>query len=91
MLTSVMSLAASLLLLGCGALPAAAQGPSNAVVEYYHLDAVGSVRAVTDATGTVVRRHDYFPFGEEAAPLPGADPLQFAARRATGRPGWIKP
>jgi len=42
---------------------ATAQAPSG--VEYYHLDALGSVRAVTDANGQVVRRHDYKPFGEE--------------------------
>lgn len=34
-------------------------------VKYYHLDAVGSVRVVTDAGGGVVERHDYLPFGEE--------------------------
>jgi RHS repeat-associated protein len=38
------------------------------VVEYYHLDAVGSVRAVTDADGTVIARHDFRPFGEELSP-----------------------
>ncbi len=35
------------------------------VVEYYHLDALGTVRAVTDEVGTVLERHDYLPFGEE--------------------------
>ncbi len=35
------------------------------VVEYYHLDALGSVRAVTDAQGQVIARHDFLPFGEE--------------------------
>jgi len=33
-------------------------------VVYYHTDAVGSVRMVTDATGAVVARYDYLPFGE---------------------------
>ena len=37
-------------------------------VEYYHLDALGSVRVVTNASGQVVRRHDFTPFGEEVAP-----------------------
>ena len=45
----------------------AAQTPGTRV-EYYHLDALGSVRAVTDASGQVVRRHDFAPFGEEVAP-----------------------
>jgi RHS repeat-associated protein len=35
------------------------------VVQFYHLDAIGNVRAVTNATGAVVERHDYLPFGEE--------------------------
>jgi len=35
------------------------------VVRYYHLDALGSVRVVTDEAGQVVERHDYEPFGEE--------------------------
>jgi RHS repeat-associated protein len=37
------------------------------VVEYYHTDARGSVRAVTKA-GAVVSRHDFMPFGEEIQP-----------------------
>ena len=35
------------------------------VVEFYHLDALGSVRAVTNEQGGVVEQHDYLPFGEE--------------------------
>jgi RHS repeat-associated protein len=34
-------------------------------VQYYHLDAIGNVRAVTNQSGAVVERHDYLPFGEE--------------------------
>jgi RHS repeat-associated protein len=37
-------------------------------VEYYHLDALGSVRAVTNDQGAVIARHDFLPFGEEVAP-----------------------
>ncbi len=58
------------------ALPA----PSATGVSYYHLDALGSVRAVTDDAGTVLGRHDYPPFGEEYEPEDGAD-----ARRFTGK------
>jgi RHS repeat-associated protein len=51
------------------------------VVEYYHLDAIGSVRAVTDVHGNVVRRHDYYPFGVEYAPPPSTpDPLRFTGK-----------
>jgi RHS repeat-associated protein len=61
--------------------PGWAQTPAVAV-EYYHLDAVGSVRAVTDASGNVVRRHDPLPFGDGAVEVaPGDDPLRF-----TGKP-----
>jgi RHS repeat-associated protein len=38
--------------------------------QYYHLDAIGSVRAVTDASGVILERHDYRPFGEDTVPLP---------------------
>jgi RHS repeat-associated protein len=37
-------------------------------VEYYHLDALGSVRAVTNDQGAVIARRDFLPFGEEFAP-----------------------
>src|SRR4051812_20077433 len=43
----------------------AVQAQTVTVVEYYHVDALGSVRAVTDQTQTLVERHDYAAFGEE--------------------------
>jgi RHS repeat-associated protein len=42
------------------------------VVEYYHVDAVGSVRALTSQAGQVIERHDYLPFGEECTTGPCA-------------------
>src|SRR5436190_20224575 len=45
---------------------AAAQ--STDVVTYYHTDAIGSVRMITDANGQVLERHDYLPFGQEGTP-----------------------
>jgi RHS repeat-associated protein len=70
--------------------PAVAQ----TVIEYFHVDAVGSVRIVTDANGTVRERHDYLPFGEECTTGPCAgnpeagsgQPRKFASkeRDATG-------
>jgi len=51
-------------------LPAFAAGAD--VVEYYHLDAIGNVRAVTDQGGQVIERHDYLPFGEECTTGPCA-------------------
>ncbi len=58
---SVLALAATLLLGGVRAADAQ-------VVQYYHLDALGSVRALTDQTGAVVARYDYEPFGEPVTP-----------------------
>ena len=42
---------------------AGAQGSET--VTYYHTDAVGSVRMITDASGQVIARYDTLPFGEE--------------------------
>lgn len=42
-----------------------ASAQSNEVITYYHTDAIGSVRMITDANGQVLERHDYLPFGEE--------------------------
>jgi RHS repeat-associated protein len=56
------------------------------VVEYYHLDALGTVRAVTNQAGEAVERHDYLPYGEEwcgTAPCPA--PTQGQPLRFTGK------
>jgi RHS repeat-associated protein len=45
--------------------PVSATGQSTDVVEYFHLDGAGNVRAVTDQKGNVIERHDFLPFGEE--------------------------
>jgi RHS repeat-associated protein len=42
-----------------------ASAQTSEVVTYYHADAIGSIRMVTDANGQIVERHDYMPFGEE--------------------------
>ena len=47
-----------------------AQGSEEVV--YFHADAIGSVRLVTDANGQVVERYDYLPFGE---PYPPSAPV----------------
>jgi RHS repeat-associated protein len=51
-----------------GATPARAQE----TVTYYHTDAVGSVRLVTNASGAVVARYDYRPFGDPCGTACGA-------------------
>lgn len=40
------------------------EAPTDTVV-YHHLDAIGSVRALTDSQGGTITRFDYAPFGEE--------------------------
>ena len=75
---------ALLALAWAGAAPARA----GEVVEYYHLDAVGNVRAVTNQAGQVTERHDYLPFGEECVTgscagnvtLPGDQPKRFTGK-----------
>lgn len=54
--------------------PAAAQGPGGGPVltDYYLLDAVGSVRVVTDDQGIERTRHDYLPFGAQTTGQCGA-------------------
>jgi RHS repeat-associated protein len=65
-----------LLALGC-LLPASAMGQTE-TTEYYGLDAIGSVRVVFDAAGTVLTRVDNGPFGEQLTPAPGAPNDEYA-------------
>ncbi len=51
---------------------------SDQVVYYYHQDHLGSTRAITDRNGNVVKRYNYYPFGEEIVPQTGLD--YFGAR-----------
>jgi RHS repeat-associated protein len=44
-----------------------------------HVDHLGSVRLVTNDSGEVVSRHDYFPFGKEVAPS-----FDYNAKKFTG-------
>jgi RHS repeat-associated protein len=61
-------------------------------IRYYHLDAIGSVRAITDASGTTVARYDFEPFGAEVPPLATVrDPIQCAGTERdaeTGSSSW---
>jgi RHS repeat-associated protein len=51
----------------------------GAPLEFYHLDVLGSVRMVTNAAGAVVKRHDYFAFGEDIMG-PEGDPRRFTGK-----------
>ncbi len=64
-----------LALSGMSAIPASAQQ-----VEYYHLDALGSVRAVTNASGAVIVRHDYEPYGREWNAPASSDTRRFTGK-----------
>lgn len=82
------ALCMALLTTGVAATESAAQQ-----VRYYHLDAIGSVRAVTNASGAVVERHDYLPFGEEwcgtavCGTVPGGTPRRFTAKERDAETG----
>lgn len=39
--------------------------PPLDLVQYYHHDHLGNVRALTDYVGTLTETHDFYPFGEE--------------------------
>lgn len=61
--------------------------PPPTVTQFYHLDVLGSVRAVTGADGAVLRRHDYAPFGEELHTEEAEPGLPYVAKqqRFTGK------
>lgn len=66
--------------------PRALRRPAG-TLEYYHVDALGSVRAVTDASGAVVRTHHYHPFGEAVGVEGSTDPLRFTGKPRDGETG----
>jgi RHS repeat-associated protein len=44
--------------------------PATYRMLYYHLDHLGSPRVIVDATGSLISKHDYMPFGEEIPVIP---------------------
>ena len=66
---------------------AVAQAQAQDTVIYYHTDAIGSVRMITDANGQVIARYDYLPFGEPWAPPSDADVRQFAGKERDAETG----
>jgi RHS repeat-associated protein len=67
-----------------GLLLAPTMAQAQDVVVFFHTDAIGSVRVVTDATGAVIHRYDYLPFGEPWNPPPNADTRRFAGGELDG-------
>ncbi|MEO8680091.1 MAG: RHS repeat-associated core domain-containing protein [Vicinamibacterales bacterium] len=76
------------LVIGVLMAPAAARAQSDEVI-YYHTDAIGSVRMITDATGAVVGRYDYLPFGELWPTTPALPPdvRQYAGKERDAETG----
>ncbi len=65
-----------------------AVGAAAQTVEYYHLDALGSVRAITEQNAAVIERHDYLPFGEEWNPPPSIDARKFTGKERDVETGY---
>ena len=57
-------------------------------IEYYGLDAIGSVRVVFDGSGNVIGRMDYGPFGQELIASTGKQKNIFAGVFAEGEAGF---
>jgi len=58
---------------------------SDGTIRYYHSDALGSVIALTDETGTVRTQYNYSPFGEtEIIGEPSDNPFQYTGRENDG-------
>ena len=68
-------------LIGTLLAPTVARAQSDEVV-YYHTDAIGSVRMITNASGVAVGRYDYTPFGQDWPTVPPApsEVRQFAGK-----------
>lgn len=65
--------------------PATARGQE--VIEYYGTDHLGSIRVVFDASGNVVSRADYLPFGEELASSGALPSERFTGQVRDGEAG----
>jgi RHS repeat-associated protein len=59
-------------------MPATARAQDDVV--YYHTDAIGSVRMISDEAGTIIARYDYTPFGQPWNPPSTAELLQFTGK-----------
>jgi RHS repeat-associated protein len=60
--------------------PPVAPALVGGVVQYYHTDAIGSVRMITNESGLRIERYDYTPFGVQWGSTTLADPRQFAGK-----------
>ena len=65
--------------------PSFAQGSETVV--YFHADAIGSTRLVTDANGQVIERYDYLPFGEPYPPSAAVETRRFGGKERDNETG----
>jgi RHS repeat-associated protein len=66
--------------------------PSPESVHYVHLDALGSVRMITDSSGQVVGRSNFVPFGQDWEPSGLQEDRRFAMLERTDETGsgsWL--
>ena len=61
-------------------------GPSVSGTQYYTADHLGSTRLITDQSGNVAERLDYFPFGEGFAPGMNGRSTEYPLYNAGARP-----
>src|SRR6266540_2144564 len=61
---------------------------AQTTIQYYHADAIGSVRLITDQAGAVVAYHDYVPFGTESPIAAVSDPRLFAGQERDVETGF---
>src|SRR5262249_16744062 len=57
-------------------------------VYYYHTDAVGSVRMITNESGQEVTRYDFWPFGQVSGSPAVQDSRMFAGKEHDGEGGF---
>lgn len=60
-------------------------GTTTSNIRYLHRDALGSITAVTDESGTLVERLAYEPFGKRRTPAGNADPDNTLRPQTTDR------
>ena len=77
-----------LLIVAACCCPAVAAAQSGETVLYYHADAIGSARMITNETQQVMARYDYLPFGEEWNPASFRDPRLFAGKERDAESGF---
>ena len=79
---------ASLVAGWCLLCPSVAVAQLQDTVIYYHVDAIGSVRMITNANGQVLARYDFLPFGEPWGSSTNVDPRQFAGKERDAETGF---